>query len=233
MANVVAEELAKRQSLKENKPVSEGGYDWTQILWFAQNIKSATCTNKAGENKGCVVSPGRARAGESLSDKIRNLPQGKVLDVSNMDINTGKGHRTVTAPKTSKSGKFGTGTIPIISNDINKYIRAIELAYGAEQKVNFEEDIKLVREALGNTNNLQNVRTTPAPVMPQMPAAPPVRGPSPTRQPGATLAPPPVFTAASNAVPTVASPVRATVGTMGGTGFPSIPALGTLLQQNR
>jgi len=220
MADEYAREIALRAALKEAKPATEGGYDWTQIMWFAQNLKTAVIATKTGEQKGAVTSPGRAGAGESLSDKVKKLAAGKVLDVSNMDINTGKGVRTVAAPKTAKSGKFGTGRVPIISNDINKYIRAIQLAYGADQEGTYAADIQVVRQAITNAG----APGVLAPVMPGTMA--PVRTASPPRVAGATIAPAPVFTAA---VPQVASPPR--VGTVGGTGLPGIPALGGLLQR--
>ena len=199
----VAQELAARDALKGAKPATEG-YDWDQIMWFAQNLKSAVIATKTGEQRGAVTSPGRAGAGESLADKVRKIAAGKVLDVSNMDVNTGKGVRTVAAPKTAKSGKFGTGRVPIISNDINKYIRAIQLAYGVDGEIAYAADIQVVRQALTNA-------AAPAVVAP--------RAPSPIRLPGATIAPVPVFTAA---VPRIASP---RVGTLGGATLPVIPAL--------
>lgn len=223
MAEEVQRELNLREGLKQAKPAAEGGYGWNDILWFAQNLKSAVIQTKTGEQKGAVTSPGRAGAGESLADKVRKLAAGKVLDVSNMDIHTGKGVRTVAAPKTAKSGKYGTGRVPIISNDIQKYIRAIQLAYGADQEAAYAGDIQVVRQALANAG-------APAVMTAVMPGAvartaSPVRTASPPRVPGATIAPPPVFTAA---VPRVASPTR--VGTVGGGNLPAIPALGGLLQ---
>jgi hypothetical protein len=221
MAQTVQEELQKHAAAKQAKPVTEG-YDPQQILWFAQNIKTAVIATKTGEQKGAVASPGRAGAGESLSEKIKKLAQGKVLDVSNMDINTGKGVRTVTAPKTAKSGKFGTGRVPIISNDINKYVKAIELAYGAEGPATYAADVQVVRQALANAGGPALVGTLGTGVVPRMP--------SPAQVPGTVLAAPPQFVPAqgqATVVPKVASP---RVGTMGGTNLPGIPALQGLLQ---
>lgn len=146
-AQEVADELALHAQAKIDKPAVEG-YDFNQILWFSQNIKSAVISTKTGEQKGAVTTPGRGGAGDTLFDKIRKLGQGKVLDVSNMDINTGKGVRSIPAPKTYKSGKYGTDRVPIISNDLNKYIRAIQLAYGPEGPQQYALDIGVVQEAL-------------------------------------------------------------------------------------
>jgi len=235
MADEVQRELALREGLKQAKPAAEGGYGLNDILWFAQNLKSAVFQTKTGEQKGPVTSPGRAGAGESLADKVRKLAAGKVLDVSNMDIHTGKGVRTVAAPKTWKSGKYGSidpvsrqYRIPIISNDLNKYIRAIQLAYGADQEATFAADIEVVRRGINNAAAGARGTVMPGAGVPAQAASPPrvlAQAPSPPRVPGATIAPAPVFTAA---VPRVASPQR--VGTVGGGNLPGIPALGGLLQ---
>jgi hypothetical protein len=219
-AAIYNEEIARHEALKGNKQPTEG-YDFGQILWFGKNIKTAVIQTKAGEQKGVVTGAGRAGAGESLAEKIAKLPVGKVLDVSNMDINTGKGVRTVAAPKTAKSGKYGTARVPIISNDVDRYVRAIRLAYGPDGETAYAADIAVVRQALSGAGQpAVFAAATIAPV-------PVARVPSPARVPGATLAPVPVFTAGGAAVPRIASP---TVRTMGGAGLPAIPALGALRQ---
>jgi hypothetical protein len=210
MAGEYDAEIARHQAAKaraeQEKPVT--GYDWNQIQWFADNIKHAVFATKTGEQKGAVGSPGRAgraAAGESLREKIDRLPAGKVLDVSNMDVNTGKGVRTIPKPgPRAKSGKTGTDRVPIISNDINKYVAAIRRAYGEQGTQDFALDIQAVREALARTG---------APVA--------AVGLAPV--PGANLAPVPTF----GLVPQVRTPTAA-VPTLGGGAFPAIPALGTL-----
>lgn len=222
-ADLYNQEIAQHNATRGNKPQTEG-YEFEQILWFGKNIKSAVIQTKTGEQKGAVTAHGRAGgAGESLADKVRKLAPGKVLDVSNMDLNTGKGVRTVTAPKTAKSGKYGSGRVPIISNDAERYVRAIRLAYGADGETAYAADIALVRGALGGDAGRLPAFTVAPPA--RMPS--PGRAPSPPRVPGATLAPAPVFTAAGTAVPRIASP---RVGALGGGGLPAIPALGNLLR---
>lgn len=222
MAAVYNNEIANYEAIKQQKPVPEG-YEWDQLIWFGQNIKSAVIATKTGEQRGTVASPGRAGAGESISEKLNKLAPGKVLDVSNMDLNTGRGVRTVTAPKTERSGKYSSGKIPIISNNIDKYIRALQLAYGADAETVYAADIDMVRHLLAGT--ITQLYTFPA-----QPVA--ARVPSPTRVPGQTLASPPRFQAAP-VVPRVASPPRAGLGTIGGGGFPNIPPLQGLMQPPR
>jgi hypothetical protein len=199
-------ELAAHAARRHEKPTVEG-YDWNQILWFGQHIKDAQIATKTGEARGGVAAGGRAGPGESIAVKLQKLGAGKVLDVSNMDLATGKGVRSVPAPKTAKSGKFGTQRIPIISNDLARYVRALELGYGADAAAKYADDIAAVRQAL-------SAGGVPAPV---------ARPPSPARVPGATLAAAPQFVPA---IPRAATP-RGTVPvpTLGGAGFPAIPAL--------
>lgn len=211
-------ELDRYAATRRTKPAVEG-YDWEQILWFGQNIKSAQIGTKTGEARGAVAVGGRAGTTESLADKLRKLGPGKVLDVSNMDLATGKGVRTVPAPKTAKSGKFGTNRVPIISNKVDQYVRALELAYGADAQIQFAQDIQQVRQAL----------TMPGAQMaaPQGQGVTQVRPPSPPRVPspalGATIAPAPTFQA-----PRVTTP---RIGTIGGAGLADIPPISPLTRQ--
>jgi len=241
MRHEVEAEKQRRDQSEGAKTSSKPLYTLNQILWFHANIKSAVIRNNSGQQKGSVSSPGRAGAGESLAEKIANIKPGKVLDVSGMDLTTGKGVRTVNIPKTNRSGKYGAiinGAYhaPIISNNFEAYRRAIELGYpGREHE--FAQDIEIVRQALTHTRTQAAVapnfgaQLTPQVPAPQVPAPQvQVQVPVPqvqSRTPGATIAPPPVFTAAvPNAVPRVASPVT----TVGGGGLPGIPSLGGLLR---
>jgi len=208
MAQAFNDEIARHAATKRVKPQAEG-YEWDQILWFGQNIKSAQIGTKPGELRGAVVAGGKAGAGDSLAEKLRKLGPGKVLDVSNMDLATGKGVRSIPSPKTAKSGKFGTTRIPIISNKLDTYVRALELAYGADARTTYAQDVEQVRLAL-----------TGAPALAAVP-----RAPSPTRVPGAVIAPAPQF-ALAGGVPRLATPRG--VGTLGGAGLAGIPALATL-----
>lgn len=212
MAQAVQDELARHANTRRTKPQVEG-YDWEQIVWFGQNIKSAQIGTKTGEARGAVATGGRAGAGDTLAEKLRKLGQGKVLDVSNMDLATGKGVRSIPAPKTAKSGKFGydIGRVPIISNNLDKYVRALELAYGGDVRTIYAQHIGQVRAALGGA---------PA-------GAGGVRAPSPPRATGAVIAPPPQFIAVGGA-PRVATPRGGGVGTIGGAGLVAVPPVGAL-----
>lgn len=212
MAAAYQQERDGRKGLKGTKPVAEG-YTWDQIEWFSTNLNTARVSTKTGEQKGTVAAGGRG-AGESLADKYHKLQPGKVLDVSGMDINTGKNVRTINQPKTTKAGKFGR-TIPIFSNNADTYVAAIQRIFGPEGLNTYANEINFVRQSLA----------APRAAVAGPLVAAPFRVPSPPRVPGQTLAPVPVF---QPAVPTVASP--AGLRTVGGGAIPQFAPLGTLLR---
>lgn len=241
MRDVVEEELRSRAALKQAKPTTEG-YNRAEILWFAKNARDAVVISKSGERRAGVASPNRVGSGQTIAEKIGRLPAGKVLDVSDMDPTTGKGVHTKNPPKTDRPGKFGSRIheIPIISNNLDKYISALKLAYGPDAEKSLANDIEVVRQSLERVGN-------PAPIVfgGVTSFQPPTTGRrvrTPPNVPGQTLARPPVFqpaltqaVVAPQAVPVVQSPVMGaavvpTVTTMGGTNLPNIPALQTFSQ---
>jgi alkylhydroperoxidase/carboxymuconolactone decarboxylase family protein YurZ len=212
MAAQYEAEINARNALKTATPVTEG-YEWPQILWFAQNLKSAVFTTKAPttEQRAVGGSPGRRTRGETLAEKLRNLKDDKVIDVSGYDPQTGKHAKTTAKPKTAKSGKFGDFRrgVNIISNNIENYIRALQTIYGPDAEVTYAPEIEYVRNQLAG--GATPFTATPGPYMGLGGLVP-----------GATLAPAPTFAAA---VPPVASPP---VGAIGGTTLPPLPAFGAL-----
>lgn len=66
---------------------------------------------------------------EDLRDKVRNLDDRHVLDVSNLSAN-GTGARIVPVPKTNRSGRLWIEGVPIISNNSATYLMALRAVYG-------------------------------------------------------------------------------------------------------
>lgn len=85
----------------------------------------------------------------NLATKLQNIAPGYVLDVSNMNAD-GSGVRQILRPTTRRSGKFGTENIPVVSNNIINYVRALKLAYGDQAEEVFANDINAVNQALMN-----------------------------------------------------------------------------------
>lgn len=213
------QEVENAHRLKGNKPAVEG-YSWDQIIWFWKQLPGAIVGTKSGEQRGAIGGQGRGGTTQSLGEKIRNLKKDQVIDVSNIDPRTGKGARTVNRPKTNKSGKLGTKTpgVPIISNNLDNYIRAIELIYGPDGLQAYAGDIQAVRDELNRKFNPGLVGARP----------PSPRGgvaaPATVFTPGAVLAPQPTFRPAS---PRAVAPVT----TVGGGGLAQIPPITNLLRQ--
>jgi hypothetical protein len=89
------------------------------------------------------ISPVRSA---SLIDRVRDLHPGHVIDVSNMDA-AGKGARVVPEPKTSRGGKYGVAGIPIISNNSQNYVLAMQIVYGADAPQRYAARIAEIQAA--------------------------------------------------------------------------------------
>jgi len=205
-------DIKRQRQSGNNKEVY--GLDVVEYLGRRDVLKGADIVTKTGESKGPARSPGRAGPTKSLATKLRELPSDKVLDVSNMDMATGKGVRTITKPKSPKTGKHGASGVPIVSNNLERYVEAIRLAYGPEGVNTYAPQIAMVRESLARSG---------APIL--------MNRLSPQR--GATLAPAPVFTrAATTTLPPISSPrLGGGVSTLGGGSLPLLPPLGGTFRQ--
>jgi hypothetical protein len=141
------------------------------------------------DTKPIYRKPGRVKP---LETRINELPEGKVLDVSNMQPN-GTGAITI-APKRNR---FGSPTLPIVSADYDHYALAISMLPGGADA--YSEDLKYMREVFGISENElddfeeepQAVR--PAPIIPKVsdtvsktikkPVSPKVSDKVPTKKP--------------------------------------------------
>jgi hypothetical protein len=72
------------------------------------------------------------KRGETISEKLEVIRKNKlsskkdsVVDVSFMDLETGKSTKVINRPKTSNSGKFFGGELEIVSNNVESYIYAL------------------------------------------------------------------------------------------------------------
>lgn len=201
MAAAYQNEIAAHKRAREaaDKPI---GYNLDAINWFSDNIQLATVAKKSGYQKSTATATARPASsiGEMLVQKIKALREGKVLDVSGLNLLSGKGTRSAPKPgQQSRSGKFGSDRLKMVSNDLEKYRRAVEFIYGEQGLRDYADDIKYVSERLG------------------------LEGPVVAQQPvmvaGATLAPAPLFRQA----PSVRTPTS--IVSMGGARFPAMPSL--------
>lgn len=203
-------EKKNREALRGPKTVIYG-YDWDQILWFADNRDSALPTQKPSSKDGKAKTGGaKAPRGALLVDKLAKLKPDQVLDVSNMD-DTSRGAKPVPMPKDKSRAKFKgdfSRDVRIVSNNLDKYISALQFAYGdevANVRDFYRGEIAAVREQLAGRSAL------PAAPVASSSAAPPA---------GAVLPPKAVLK------PRVASPgALATTGNTGAA-LPRLPAAG-------
>jgi hypothetical protein len=210
-ANEYNMETDRHKASKESKSENGGQYDLKQILWFAQNLKNAQIETSTGGQRLSVA--GGRGGGGSIQEKVMNVGPGKIIDVSGMDLVTGKGIKTGNWPKTGKSGKAWAGNIPIMSNDPARYRRAIELVYGPEGLTKYGQQIDVV------TNALQGGMQQALPTFQQQVSPRTVA--SPVRPLGSTLSQGPVF---QPTVPQMGTPRG--IGTLGGNQFPSMGTFG-------
>jgi hypothetical protein len=241
------EELDNYSLIKKEGQNQSASYSFEDIKQLAQLVKNQkfSVVPKSGQSRNVVTTTTRGGS-ESLAERVKNLPRGKVLDVSNLDVNTGKGARLVTMPKTAKSGKLGLTDLPFISNNYNKYADAFKLVYGEEQFNMYRKNIEdLFRNNVpgGSPLNVQNLPGQNNRVI-QVPGqnltgrlSPPkqltARTSSPSKQlgstlPGSSLASVPNFV--PRALPRVTTP-RGGVGTLGNNTYTNLPALSGLGNQ--
>ena len=199
---------------KVGRPQQEG-FGLAEINWLADNIRSATfVSSRSGENAGRQAGAGGAPRGGGRTlagaySVVANSNNGKVIDVSGIDDTTGTGYKTIDRPK---SGKFGVMNIPIVSRSLEKYVRALEIIFGAGAQQQFANEIATVQ------GSMQAVPRPPvvgqAQGFPQQFAQAGFLAP----RPGATIAPAPLLRAAGAPVPAVLSPPKTMGGPAGGMG---------------
>ena len=219
-AQAYQREIEAHKAKGRNTPLQQG-YQIPEIIWFAENIKAATVVNsRSGDAAGRAGGAARGGARSLLGayQLVAQGTQGKVIDVTNIDDVTGVGYKTKPMPKTTAGG-FGAGAIPIVSQNFDKYVRALELIFGPEARQQFPGEIEQVRLSMqarpvfaGQPAAQGQPRFPGFPQ--QQPAqqggfpAPPQQGGFPAPRPGATMAQAPVLRATGAPVPNVNSPVR-------------------------
>ena len=128
---------------------------------------------KEGKTLGIGRAKGtRARKAKSLVDIIAALPAGKVLDVSELTAD-GTGTKKINPPTRSK--KYGSPNLPIVSADLQHYIMAINMLPGGQEQ--YAADVDYVRRLFEQGGKLTTgaILTVPGtatilgPVVPQVP----------------------------------------------------------------
>lgn len=97
---------------------------------------------------GAIQPKPRGRAPSALADKIAKLDGDKVLDVSKITP-TGTGTSAIKRPTTTRSTKYGSDTLPIVSSDLDHYLMAIDMLPGGRQQYAVDIQVFQTRLAAG------------------------------------------------------------------------------------
>ena len=163
------------------------------------NAKESGSTKPKRGSKSASTS----RRSKTLKEKYDNLKDGQVLDVSGIDTSTGDGASAIKTPKEGgRSTKVWSGDVRVVSNNLEKYVAALEMIFGDAAR--FSAEVADVRQKLHTrASPAKKTKKSPkkSPKKASRPASPakshsPVRSRSPSRltarpvMPGSTLAPP-------------------------------------------
>lgn len=131
VARLYSEELVALEELRKSTATTETTLSYTlaDIISLGERVKDATIIKPSKTGGKSTPTAGTLR-GPSLKDRLAGLGSDKVLDVSNMDRQTGKSVRSVARPKSSRGGKFLSQQLPIVSNNLDNFTAAIRLIHG-------------------------------------------------------------------------------------------------------
>ena len=183
-----------------------------QLISLGERVKDSTIVRPTKVGGKSTPTAGTLR-GPSLKERLETLGTDKVLDVSNMDRQTGKNVRSVARPKSSRGGKFLSQTVPIVSNDLDRFISAVQLVYGSSS--GHEDAIAEARQFFSQETTKPKKAKSPKPKKAKAPA-------SQVAAPQGQVSPPRQRSPIVNCpVPRVNSPIT----TRGGSSLPTIASL--------
>lgn len=132
-------ELDRYQKLQQSKiktNISSSGLNLTQLIVLANPERLSIKKKELRSRSPKTV---------SIIDKIINLPDNKVLDVSNITP-SGTGARTI-APPSGRSKKYGSHNLKIVSSNFDSYLLAVDLI--PDGRIIYDDDIKYVAALFG------------------------------------------------------------------------------------
>lgn len=179
-----------RESALSRKAASSSHYTLEHLDWLANVLKSAVIVPKTGpaQPQARAALPARrtpaaptTSRGKTLAERLKALPAGKVLDVSNLKADNGSGVREIPMPQSRKSTKLGVPEqLAIVSSNLESFERAISLL-GPSGKSTHSSVISAVRQ---QAHNRSIVPPPPTCAVPPPPVpAPSVPTPTPMAVP--------------------------------------------------
>lgn len=205
-ARLYAEEHEALEALRKAAAPAEPEttFSLAQLITLGSNVRDSVIVRQVA--KPSTPSAAGTR-GPSLKDRLEGLASDKVLDVSNMDRETGKSVRTVNRPKSSRGGKYLSEHLPLVSNNLDNFVAAVRLAQKSDS---VRQTAISAAEKFFSQDAKQRKQRSKAAASAE--PAPQPRVPSPPRQKSPQVVCP---------VPRIASPVS----TRGGVMLPNLAAL--------
>lgn len=198
--------------------------NWAELQWMTRKSNRVDTIIVGDNNTTHVVS--KTGGSDPLRTRFNTLAKkndpSKMIDVSNLDLNTWKGYENVDRNAVHKRGGFVSADLPFTSNNADKFVAAIEHIYGPEGRQAYAKAIAdLTRHLTAAATVSSSNFAAPGAMMPQgfptMADARPVAA-----APFGTLAAAP----AVSKRPSVASPPRASgVPTMNANGVAAMPSM--------
>jgi len=149
----IMKDIITHKNYSENKNYSE---EMTSYNEFRRSVvssnlnvperKLSTLISELHPESGQATKIGTKNRGTvSLFERVLNVPEGKVLDVSALTM-MGTGARVIFRPDPKRGKKQGSPNFPIVSSDIEHYIMAMKMLPGGPTR--YEEDIQYVNAKL-------------------------------------------------------------------------------------
>jgi hypothetical protein len=151
-ADEYKQEIKERANVKPEKGQGlQDDHDWDTLIWMSKNTKNAVRVSKnTGTPVNAVTGKNRKVVREALKQRYEALEEGWILDVSTMDDH-GFGAHKKEIPETGRPvSRYGTSNIKIWTNNLDKYVRAIELIFGPEALLTYSSDIDEVKQQIAN-----------------------------------------------------------------------------------
>jgi hypothetical protein len=211
--------IARYDSLKPKKAkAAPAPFSTAQLVALAdprnpyEVVKLVTIRRDAAGNviaAGATPSRKAPAQRKTLQQRVDALPAGKYLNVSEIKVDEKgnvTGTRTIDIPKGTGAragGKVGVKELPVVSNNLESYILALELLYGSGARQQYAAWIASVQAQLAGLSKPSAPRA----------ASPRARAASPKKSPPRTV------------IANQASPSRAQAGpaTIGGAAYPGMP----------
>lgn len=138
-------DLIRRSEIKANN--ESPGFKLSELILAINPAAAEKVANETPVVKGQgrkAITKTKART-TSLMERLINIPEGQVLDVSALTVN-GTGTKYIPPPQRAK--KYGSPNLPMVSADLEHYVRAIDMLPGGRER--YADDITYIQQVFNN-----------------------------------------------------------------------------------